>query len=82
MAALKRVTPQVFAFAAIRLSKSHALDLIQNANSHAPMVDAIKRKDPVAARCTFLNALNDWLDSTREYVMNRDGVVPISETNG
>ncbi len=74
VAALKRVTPQVFAFAAIRLAKCHALDLLQDANSHGPLIDAIKKKDPLAARTSFLNALNEWLDSTREYVVSRGDV--------
>jgi DNA-binding GntR family transcriptional regulator len=71
-AALKRVTPPVFAFTAIRLSKSRALDLIQDANSHAALVDAIKKKDPVAARSAFLRALDEWQNSTSEYVIGLD----------
>ncbi|MGH9613752.1 MAG: GntR family transcriptional regulator [Bryobacteraceae bacterium] len=71
-AALKRVTPPVFAFAAMRASKGHAFDLLQDANSHAPLLEAIKGRNPEAARACFLAALDQWLASTRSYVFGSE----------
>ncbi len=72
VAALKRVTPAAFAFAAIRLSQSEAFDLLQDANSHAALIEAIKKKRPAEARSAFLKALEGWLETTREYVADRN----------
>ena len=67
-AALKRVLPPVFAFAAMRVSKGHAFDLLQDAYSHLALIEAIKTKKPEVARQAFLEALNHWLSSTRSHV--------------
>lgn len=67
-AALKRIIPPVFAFAAIRISTGHAFDLVQDARSHKELLDAIKAGNPPAARKAFLEALNKWLATTRAHV--------------
>ncbi len=67
-AALKRVIPPVFAFAAMRVSKGHAFDLLQDAHSHLGLIEAIKAKKPAAASQAFIEALDMWLASTRSYV--------------
>lgn len=67
-AALKRITPPVFAFAAMRLLKSHTFDLLQDANSHVPLLEAIQANNPESARNAFLSALDKWLENTRRYV--------------
>ena len=67
-AALQRITPPVFAFAAMRMSKGNAFDLLQDAQSHMPLLDAIKGRSPEKARAAFLNALDGWLASTRAHV--------------
>jgi DNA-binding GntR family transcriptional regulator len=67
-AALQRIIPPVFAFAAMRMSKGHAFDLVQDAHSHLTLVNAIKHKDPKLARTVFLEALDVWLASSRAHV--------------
>ena len=65
-AALRRTVYPFFAFSAIRALSVTPFDLLQDANSHLPVIDAIKAKDPRAARETFLAALEGWLSSTRQ----------------
>lgn len=68
-AALQRIIPPAFAFAAMRMSKKgNAFDLVQDAQSHLALVNAIKRKDPKQARTVFLAALDAWLASSRVHV--------------
>jgi DNA-binding GntR family transcriptional regulator len=70
-AALKRIIPPVFAFAAMRVSKGHAFDLLQDAHSHLDLLEAIKAKKPAAARKAFIEALDHWLASTRSHVYEK-----------
>lgn len=68
-AALKRISPPVFAFAAIRFAThGHPFDLMRDSVSHSDLVKAIAAKDPEAARNAFLSALDEWLTSTRDHV--------------
>jgi DNA-binding GntR family transcriptional regulator len=67
-AALERVVVPIFAFSAMRISSRQAFDLKQDAQSHLPILEAIKRKDPEAASKAFLCALEEWLSKTRAYV--------------
>jgi DNA-binding GntR family transcriptional regulator len=72
-AALQRIIPPVFAFAAMRMSKEgHAFDLAQDAHSHLALVTAIKHKDPKHARTVFLAALDTWLASSRTHVFAKE----------
>ena len=76
-AALERVVLPIFAFSAIRINSSQPFDLEQDAQSHLPILEAIKIKDPKAARKAFLNALAEWLSKTKAYVFGqpaREGV--------
>ncbi len=66
--ALERIVVPVFAFSAIRIDSRQAFDLSQDAQSHLPMLEAIKVKDPEAARKAFLAGLEEWLSNTRAYV--------------
>ncbi len=67
-AALERIVVPIFAFSAIRIDSRQAFDLTQDAQSHLPMLEAIKAKDPEAARKAFLAGLEEWLSNTRAYV--------------
>jgi DNA-binding GntR family transcriptional regulator len=67
-AALRRTVYPFFAFSAIRALSCTPFDLLQDANSHLPLIDAIKAKDPRAAREAFLVALEGWLSSMRNSV--------------
>jgi DNA-binding GntR family transcriptional regulator len=65
---LKRILLPIFSFTAIRIFSSAPFDLLQDANSHLPLLEAIKSKNPEAARSAFLAAADEWLSKTRAYV--------------
>jgi len=58
--ALKRVVYPIFAFTAIRLVSLRPFDLMQDAYSHLPIIEAIKAKDSDSAGAAFLAALDHW----------------------
>jgi DNA-binding GntR family transcriptional regulator len=65
---LKRILLPIFAFTAIRIFSSAPFDLLEDANSHLPLLEAIKSKNPEAAQRAFLAAADEWLSKTRAYV--------------
>ena len=67
-AALRRIVLPIFAYTTIHIVSRRAFDLLQDALSHLPLLEAIKSKDPAAARRALLVALDDWLSDIREYV--------------
>ncbi len=67
-AALRRVVLPLFAFTAIRIVVGSPLDLLQDAQSHLPLLEAIKSKDPKAARNVFMVALQEWLSKTQAWM--------------
>jgi len=69
--ALRRIVHPIFAFTAIRILSCHPFDLLQDAHSHLPIIDAIKLKKPTAARDAFLAAVDDWLSKTKDYVFGQ-----------
>jgi len=66
--ALRRVLVPVYAFSAMRINSGEPVDLLADAQSHLPVLQAIKAKDPELARKCFLKALDDWYAKTEEYV--------------
>src|SRR5215471_17635196 len=70
-AALRRAVHPIFAFTAIRILSCHPFDLLQDAHSHLPIIEAIKAKNPTAARDGFLDAVDEWLSKTRDYVFGQ-----------
>jgi len=69
--ALRRVLVPVYAFTAMRIHSGEAFDLLQDAQSHLPVLEAIKAKDPASARERFLSALDAWYASTEAYVLSK-----------
>ncbi len=69
-AALRRIVLPVFAFSAIRIISHRSFDLLEDGQSHLPIVEAIKCKNPEAARSAFLTALDEWLSKTRKYIFS------------
>ena len=69
--ALRRILVPVYAFSAMRIHSGEAFDLLQDAQSHLPVLEAIKAKDPALARKRFLSALDDWYASTEAYVLSK-----------
>ncbi len=72
-AALRRVVLPIFSFTSIRIVAHRPFDLVQDAESHCPILEAIKSKDPAAGRDAFLAALEDWLSKTRAHVFGVSG---------
>lgn len=62
--ALRRVVVPLFAFSAIRVASHRSFDLLQDANTHLPLFNAIKSKDSKAAREALQNALDLWRSQT------------------
>lgn len=70
-AALRRTVHPIFAFTAIRILSCHPFDLLQDAHSHLPIIEAVKAKNSTAAREAFLSAVDDWLSKTKNYVFGQ-----------
>lgn len=66
--ALRRIVHPIFAFTAIRVLSCQPFDLLQDAQSHLPIIEAIKENNPVAAGQAFQIALDGWLAQTKRYV--------------
>src|SRR2546428_3095777 len=62
--ALRRGVVPLFAFSSIRLTSHRSFDLLQDANTHLPLLNAIKSKDPRTAREALLSALTLWRSET------------------
>jgi DNA-binding GntR family transcriptional regulator len=58
--ALKRVVYPIFAFTAIRLVSLAPFDLLQDAYSHLPIIEAVKSRNPETAKRAFIAALDHW----------------------
>jgi DNA-binding GntR family transcriptional regulator len=69
--ALRRIVHPIFAFSAIRILACRPFDMLQDAFSHLPIVEAIKAKDPEAARRAFLAASDDWQVKTRAFAFGQ-----------
>jgi len=62
--ALRRLVVPLFTFSSIRVASHRSFDLLQDANTHLPLFNAIKAKDPKAAKEALLNALAQWRAQT------------------
>ncbi|MFN7938709.1 MAG: GntR family transcriptional regulator [Bryobacteraceae bacterium] len=70
-ATLRRVALPIFAASAIRIATRGAFDLAQDAQLHLPLLDAIRLKDPVAARKAMEESMQAWLDQARAHMFGR-----------
>ncbi len=59
-AALRRLVLPLFGFSAIQVASREGFDLRQDAYSHQPLLEAIRRRDPVATRQAFEVAFDAW----------------------
>lgn len=71
-AALRRLLVPLFAFTAIRIVTRGAFDLLHDAQSHLPILDALKARNPEAARNALLTGLTVWNAQTRAYVFRQN----------
>ena len=58
--ALSRIIRPLFAFSTIRVAAQRSFDLLQDANLHLPLLNAIKSNDSQAARKAHQAALAEW----------------------
>ncbi len=59
-AALKRLVLPLFGFSAIQVASREGFDLRQDAYCHLPLLEAIRKRDPVATRRAFDLAYDAW----------------------
>lgn len=71
-AALRRLLVPLFAFTAIRIVTRGAFDLLHDAQSHLPILEALRARNPEAARTALLTGLKEWNAHTREYVFRQN----------
>jgi DNA-binding GntR family transcriptional regulator len=58
--ALKRLLVPLFAFSAIRIAWHGTFDMIRDAESHRPILEALKAHDPERARSSLSIGLKQW----------------------
>jgi DNA-binding GntR family transcriptional regulator len=58
--ALKRLVLPLFGFSAIQVASREGFDLRQDAFSHLPLLEAIRKRDPEASRRAFELAFDAW----------------------
>lgn len=66
--ALKRLTLPLFSFSAIRFSEGNSFDLLTDANSHVPILEAIKARKADDVQKLVLQALDIWLGEIRDFL--------------
>ena len=71
-AALRRLLVPLFAFTAIRIVTRGVFDLLHDAQTHRPILDALKARDQETARNALLTGLTEWNAHTRAYVFRED----------
>lgn len=72
-AALRRIIVPLFTFTSIRFYGGSPFDLLADAMSHMPLLEAIKSHDSVNAGEAALSAMEDWLQGIRDYLNNDTG---------
>ena len=59
-AALRRLVLPLFGFSAIQVASREGFDLRQDAYSHLPLLESIRKRDPIATRQAFEVAFDAW----------------------
>jgi DNA-binding GntR family transcriptional regulator len=70
--ALKRLVLPAFGYTSMRFVSGSSFDLISDAHSHFPVMQAIKSRDPDAAGKGALAACNIWRDRLDDYVRSQN----------
>jgi DNA-binding GntR family transcriptional regulator len=66
--ALRRILIPIYAFSAIRIHSEEAFDLLTDAQSHLPVLEAIKANEPALARERFMRALEVWYSGVEAFL--------------
>ena len=70
---LRRIVLPLFTISLIRLRTASEFDLLADARSHLPLLEAIKSRDVAASRAVLEVALTEWLQKTKEWVFGKNG---------
>jgi DNA-binding GntR family transcriptional regulator len=65
--ALRRVVCPHFSFACILIASQKTFDLVEDSNSHMPLLQAIRRNQPEEARRAFETGLELWRQQAVDY---------------
>jgi DNA-binding GntR family transcriptional regulator len=66
---LERVVLPLFAFSSVRFEDRGTFDLLQDAQTHMPLISAIASRDPAAARSQLLKGMDEWLEEVRAFAL-------------
>jgi DNA-binding GntR family transcriptional regulator len=67
---LRRIIVPLFTFTSIRFDGGTPFDLLADAMSHMPLLEAIKARDPAVAGTAAFSAMEGWLQGVRDYLKN------------
>lgn len=70
---LRRLIVPLFAFTSIRLLRGTAFDLLSDASSHLPILEALRARDAVTARAAAQKIMQEWLESIRIFLLKEAG---------
>lgn len=68
---LRRAVVPIFALSAVHVGTREQVDLIRDASSHRPLLEALRNRDPEAARQAISQALSEWKSTTYSYIFGR-----------
>ena len=69
--ALRRIIQPQFTYSEIKLNSGNAVDLLQDAYSHLPLLEAILSRDPDRCRKALEDVLDGWLEVWRAWQTSR-----------
>lgn len=72
-AALRRIIVPLFTFTSIRFNGANPFDMLSDAMSHMPLLEAIKARNPEAAGAAAVSAMDGWLQGIQDYLKNDGG---------
>ncbi|HLH04256.1 MAG TPA: GntR family transcriptional regulator [Bryobacteraceae bacterium] len=70
---LERIVVPLFAFSSLRFSDRGTFDLLEDAQTHKPLVTALASGNPETARTQLLKGMDEWLEEVRTFVLESNG---------
>ncbi|MDQ6706393.1 MAG: GntR family transcriptional regulator [Acidobacteriota bacterium] len=70
--ALRRCVVPIFALSAVHVGSREPAELVRDAESHRPLLEALRANDPRAAKRALAEALKDWKANTHNYIFGRE----------
>jgi len=66
---LERIVLPLFAFSSMRFDDRDTFDLLEDAQTHLPLLAAIESRDPTVVRAQFLKVMDEWLEEVRIFAL-------------